>query len=88
MNLETHNKYFRDIGYNTDSSVVWPSTDGSGGGAVDGAAESTIVPLYMQGHQSVNQYRVEQLVKSCRHVTSVMDLLKYQGAYCVIYELF
>lgn len=71
MNLETHNKYFRDIAYNTDASVTWP-VDSSGGGSGGSS-------VYMQGHSSVNQYRVEQLVKTCKHVTSVMDLLKYKG---------
>ena len=23
MNLQTHNKYFKDVGYNTDISVKW-----------------------------------------------------------------
>lgn len=95
MNLETHNKYFRDIGYNTDPAVSWPpsdvslitgpaSTAASGG---DSSAVAAVPPAsiaYMQGHHAVNQYRVEELVKRCKHVTSVMDLLTYKGTVSVV----
>jgi hypothetical protein len=33
MNMETHNKYFRDIAYNMDSSVSWPDPSKSAVGA-------------------------------------------------------
>jgi len=78
MNLETHNKYFRNIGYNTDSSVTWPVSNSGGDSGGESGGDSSV---YMQGHSSVNQYRVEQLVKSCKHVTSVMDLLRYKGEF-------
>lgn len=92
MNLETHNKYFRNIGYNTDPAVAWPPkylAQLTGGAdtnvdSADAATASAIVPAiaeiaYMQGHHAVNQYRVEELVKRCKHVTSVIELLTYKG---------
>eukprot|EP00598_Pedospumella_elongata_P011649 CAMPEP_0185007258 /NCGR_PEP_ID=MMETSP1098-20130426/86634_1 /TAXON_ID=89044 /ORGANISM="Spumella elongata, Strain CCAP 955/1" /LENGTH=282 /DNA_ID=CAMNT_0027535571 /DNA_START=117 /DNA_END=965 /DNA_ORIENTATION=+ len=79
MNLETHNKYFRDIGYNTDASITWPITaSGVQNNNIDSGSNGVSKSVYMQGHSKVNQYRVEQLVKVCKHVTSVMDLLKYK----------
>jgi hypothetical protein len=76
MNLETHNRYFRDIGYNTDPAVTWPP-------AVTDADTTTAADLgnlaFMRGHHSVDQYRIEQLVKRCKHVTAVVDLLKQTG---------
>jgi hypothetical protein len=83
MNLETHNRYFRDIGYNTDKSVTWPppaasAADSAGAGA--GSAGSAIgSAAFMRGHHLVDQYRIEQLVKHCKHVTSVTDLLQHKG---------
>jgi hypothetical protein len=29
MNMETHNRYFRDVNYNTDKSVKWDVKTGS-----------------------------------------------------------
>jgi len=81
MNLETHNKYFRDIGYNTDPSITWPITASGvqNSNSLETSKNGVSKSVYMQGHSKVNQYRVEQLVKVCKHVTSVMDLLKYKG---------
>jgi hypothetical protein len=102
MNLETHNKYFRDIDYNTDASIVWPptattaaaaSTAATPGTAAAGSgmqiyssapelvavAQAAATPevLYMQAHRVADQYRIEQLVKQCQHVTSGAGLMKY-----------
>jgi hypothetical protein len=79
MNLETHNRYFRDIGYNTDKSVTWPpptSTAVSAGGATGSDIGRAV---YMRGHHLVDEYRIEQLVKHCKHVTTVTDLLQHKG---------
>jgi hypothetical protein len=85
MNLETHNRYFRDIGFNTDPAVTWPPT-------VTGPDTSTAPDLgnlaFMRGHHSVDQYRIEQLVKRCKHVTAVVDLLRQKGnPQCGMYEM-
>ena len=72
MNLETHNKYFRDIGYNTDPTVSWPPAQNTVPGINNKA-------VFIRGHHLVDQYRIERIISKCRHVAAVTDLLKYQG---------
>ncbi len=79
MNMETHNRYFRDIGYNTDPAVRWEQVGvqasallGEGGGAS---------PAFLLADSEVYEYRVELLVAKCSHISAVTELLNYQGMY-------
>jgi hypothetical protein len=70
MNMETHNRYFRDIAYNQDSMVSWP-------------AFSTVPdPLNPYGSILLSRYeaRVEDLIKKCHHVTNTQELMGRPGA--------
>lgn len=50
MNMETHNKYFRDINYNTDQSVKWDTE--SGMYLSDGAPHLPVgTPNYITGER-------------------------------------
>jgi hypothetical protein len=51
MNMETHNRYFRDVNYNTDKSVKWDVKTGSFlSSGVSYLPEG--IPNYMTGDQS------------------------------------
>ena len=76
MNEETHNRYFRDIDYNTDPAVSWDVDSSSGALVADSAQQG---PSYMQADSGVYEFRVEQLVQQCKHVNDVQDLLKWTG---------
>lgn len=74
MNLETHNKYFRDIGYNTDPSVHWTVE-----GGLLAADPSYTAPVYMQAEEDVYEYRTQQLIKQCKHIDKISELVKQTG---------
>lgn len=74
MNLETHNKYFRDIDYNTDSNVHWAVKDG-----VLAANPSYVAPVYMQADNAVYEYRTTELIKQCKHIDKVSTLIQQKG---------
>ncbi len=76
MNIETHNRYFRDIAYNTDSSVNW-AVDSSSGSLIADRAQAA--PTYLQADSGVYEYRVEQLVQRCKHIDEVADMVKWKG---------
>lgn len=64
MDLNTHNKYFRDIAYNTEASVSW--------------AHSTSTEL--QAVVQVNyEKRIEVLASECSHLSSVYTLPTVTG---------
>jgi len=74
MTLETHNKYFRDIAYNLDPAVSWDRRVG--------LLQTDNVPpdaLYLVAHSLAYDYRLQQLVASCIHVSSVSELVKYES---------
>jgi hypothetical protein len=51
MNMETHNRYFRDVNYNTDKSVKWDVKTGSFlSSSITYLPEG--IPNYMTGDQS------------------------------------
>ena len=84
MNLETHNKYFRDIGYNTNTSIHWPPPATTTPGILSLQQPQQGRDMgntlgYLKGHYKVDTFRIEQLVKSCKHINSVKDLLSYTG---------
>lgn len=79
MNLETHNKYFRDIGYNTDSGVHWSVSSSDSG--VLAADTSYSTPVYRQAESVVYEYRTTQLIKQCKHVDKVAELVKLTGTF-------
>lgn len=63
MNLDTHNKYFRDIAYNTNKNVSWRQEP----------------ERYKEVEQKAYEYRVEELIKSCKHLQSASELSNYKG---------
>lgn len=71
MNLETHNKYFRDIDYNTDVNIQWKD------------AHQVIHPIspppYIQLSNEVYEKRIESLIQSCHHIESMEDLASIEG---------
>jgi len=74
MTLETHNKYFRDIAYNLDPAVSWDRRVG--------LLQTDNVPpdaLYLVAHSLAYDYRLQQLMASCIHVSSVSELVKYES---------
>ena len=65
MNLDTHNKYFRDIAYNTNASVSWRS--------------DLFRFSYKEAQQQVYEQRVIELIKSCKHLQSAYEVNNYRG---------
>lgn len=71
MNLETHNRYFRNIAYNTDGTVVWPSTPPP-------SSSSQTLP-YELVYQKVYETRIRELIAKCHNVRSLSDLVDHAG---------
>jgi hypothetical protein len=65
MNLDTHNKYFRDIAYNTNDSVSWRS--------------ERFQDTYKEAHEQIYEQRVIELIKSCKHLQSAYEVNDYRG---------
>jgi hypothetical protein len=64
MDLNTHNRYFKDIDYNVDASVSW----------VDRKLEIAPKSLF-DDLVSVNyEERIVKMISSCHHVNSMTDL--------------
>jgi hypothetical protein len=74
MTVDTHNRYFRDIAYNTDVSVSWKDH------AVSQSAGSP-VPTYMTASRQVYELRIATLIKSaCIHLRSLQELSSLQSS--------
>ena len=65
MNLDTHNKYFRDIAYNTNTSVSWRS--------------ESFQDSYKEAQETIYEQRVIELIKSCKHLQSAYEINSYHG---------
>jgi restriction endonuclease S subunit len=73
MDLNTHNKYFRDIDYNTDASVRWLGVP---------IAESA----YLNATKQPYENRIKNLItNTCTHITSLSQLatIPRGGVACV-----
>ena len=71
MNIGTHNKYFKDIAYNTDVTVSWKEH------AVSQSAGSPLPP-YMTASKQSYELRVESLIQTaCIHIHSLTSLRTY-----------
>ena len=68
MNLETHNRYFRDIDYNTNSTVSW----------ID-SSNSSPVDLFLQADNNYYEFRIQELIKSCKHINQLNELINING---------
>jgi hypothetical protein len=75
MNMDTHNKYFRDIDYNTDVAVRWdrPQLDKQ----LQAAHQTDIdySPSYILGTKDVYLMTRMQRFDKCNHVASAGELL-------------
>jgi len=69
MNLETHNKYFRDIDYNMNHEVEWP----------DASSMTRYVPSYVHLNEEVYETRIKLLIESCHHISTLQELASAQG---------
>jgi len=71
MNLETHNRYFRDIDYNQNRNVAWPSP--------------TRAEVFVGAMSTVYEARISQLLTTtCVHIESVKQIAEgTSGVYCV-----
>lgn len=71
MNLDTHNRYFKNIGTNADPNISW--------GPIKFRAQMAeivmTVPYYMFSRYSVYAAIKYQTRKACHHVTSIEDFL-------------
>lgn len=65
MNLETHNKYFRDIDYNTNTKFSW-----------EGHTDN-----FIQGLKVYYDLRIESMLSKCVHLTVIEDLAQLKGLY-------
>jgi len=68
MDLATHNRYFRDIDYNTDSSITWKKHQ-----------NTREEDIFIGAMSSVYEVRIEQLMSKCTHVNTFSDLITKQG---------
>jgi alpha-1,3-mannosyl-glycoprotein beta-1,2-N-acetylglucosaminyltransferase len=71
MNLDTHNKYFRDIAYNQEPSISWSKHQ----------AEANALPSTIYVDSETYEMRVKLLIESCQHVATLSELssLKDKG---------
>ena len=65
MTQDTHNKYFKDINYNTDASVDWTDPKLSSGH-----------PLLYSTSSTVYEARIISLISQCKHVRRVEELIE------------
>ena len=65
MTQDTHNKYFKDISYNTDASVDWTDPKLSSGH-----------PLLYSTSSSVYEARIVQLISQCKHIRRVEEVVE------------
>jgi beta-1,2-N-acetylglucosaminyltransferase len=79
MNLDTHNRYFRDIAYNMDPTVSWAThmTAQSVGGAT--------LPHYMTASRQVYDLRLQALIHSCANLQNVAELEKFHNSVLCIW---
>lgn len=83
MNLETHNRYFKNIAFNNDSSISWAAP-----------AKNLLIrhpskskqplPLYEQAIKSVYDARIENMISKCIHVNALRDIIADRPSlYCI-----
>lgn len=83
MNVDTHNKYFRDIAYNTDSTVTWQDHYRLVE-TVGGATTEIKLPIYTEAVKRVYESRIREMIYTCTHAKSVSDILQSEPAlYCL-----
>lgn len=72
MNMETHNRYFRNIDYNTDRAVAWPRQ------------QQPAASAYVGVMRGPYEARIHSLLQACTHVASPLELTSGKaGIYCV-----
>jgi hypothetical protein len=64
MNLDTHNRYFKDIDYNTDNSVSW----------INQPTEVVKENGYLSVIDSIYERRINKLIEQCHHIRAVQEL--------------
>lgn len=76
MNIETHNRYFKDIDYLTDPNVQWPKTAPvSVSTGIASASQVLQLPLYAQVVENAYEARIETMISKCTHVRNVQEIL-------------
>ncbi len=84
MDLETHNRLFKNVDYNTDRAVGWKGAEPHSMSLSDNSASKIGLapmtdPLYAQGVLSVYEARVTTMIKKCTHVQSTAQLVQEVG---------
>ncbi len=72
MDQSTHNRYFKDIAYNQDTSIVWTSSAST---SLPAVTESSYAN-YQKGSYQYNEQRIQELLKVCHHLTSMEELIQ------------
>lgn len=70
MDLSMHNKYFKDIAYNTDPSVYWTEHQKNRGSAI-----------YTDVLRQRYETEMEKLISECINVGTVQELISAKGKY-------
>ena len=75
-----HNRYFKDIGYNTDPDASWATGAVAAGGAAAGEA-AAVLPVAFWASSAVYEARLESVLRSPRtlHVEELDQLVDAQG---------
>jgi hypothetical protein len=75
MNLDTHNKYFKNIAYNRNTSVSWKTY------SKNLYNKENSKSVYDDVRKDRYEYRVAKLIESCHHVTKLqeIDLMENEG---------
>jgi hypothetical protein len=63
MDLNTHNKYFKDIAYNQKEEITWKGKS----------------DLRQQATNDYNEHRILKMINSCHHLTQVQELVTLKG---------
>ena len=82
MTQDTHNKYFKNIDYNTDESVDWKGgdRDGDRDGNRDGPIlKGTDYPLLSSITADAYEARIVYLIGRCKHARRAEDLVEGEG---------
>ena len=86
MNLDTHNRYFKNIAYNDKSAISWLSPPSQE--VIQVGTPIQTLPLYSQAIKSVYNVRIEDMISKCNHVNLAAEIMTdTPNLYCIWIDL-
>jgi hypothetical protein len=69
MDVNMHNRYFRDIAYNTNPAISWFDQEKALG-----------YPLYLDAQSATYESKIDALFSKCSHAKNVHDIIDASGS--------